>query len=184
MPPSEPGKCYQKCLSPAEIIWTQNEFAIFTGNDDSNIYLKDTTFIIPPSKKWVKKKSDTPCHSPNPEDCLVWCLEQVPQRQVQHTIMIDSTQTDDFIMKRLELGKREMQQTEWQEVVCAKDVSPKLITQICSKLQMEGYSRVDCSSAKLDSSLKNAINAYQKDNQLPIGGLNMETMYRLGISSF
>lgn len=34
--------------------------------------------VSPASTKWVKKKADKNCLSANPEDCLVWCLVEVP----------------------------------------------------------------------------------------------------------
>jgi hypothetical protein len=33
---------------------------------------------VPPTTKWVKKKADFNCLSANPDDCLVWCLVEVP----------------------------------------------------------------------------------------------------------
>ncbi len=34
--------------------------------------------VKPASTKWVKKKADANCLSANPDDCLVWCLVEVP----------------------------------------------------------------------------------------------------------
>jgi hypothetical protein len=34
--------------------------------------------VKPASTKWVKKKADASCLSANPDDCLVWCLVEVP----------------------------------------------------------------------------------------------------------
>jgi peptidoglycan hydrolase-like protein with peptidoglycan-binding domain len=34
--------------------------------------------ISPATTKWVKRKADKNCLSANPEDCLVWCLVEVP----------------------------------------------------------------------------------------------------------
>ncbi len=42
--------------------------------------VKETETIItqPASTKWVKKKADRNCLSADPNDCLVWCLVEVP----------------------------------------------------------------------------------------------------------
>ena len=34
--------------------------------------------VSPASTKWVKRKADKNCLSANPDDCLVWCLVEVP----------------------------------------------------------------------------------------------------------
>jgi len=34
--------------------------------------------VSPASTKWVKRKADRNCLSANPDDCLVWCLVEVP----------------------------------------------------------------------------------------------------------
>lgn len=41
-------------------------------------YIEDVRVITPASTKWVKKRSERPCNSPYPNDCLVWCLVEVP----------------------------------------------------------------------------------------------------------
>lgn len=38
----------------------------------------DRIEISPPSTKWVKRKADRNCISEDPNDCLVWCLIEVP----------------------------------------------------------------------------------------------------------
>lgn len=37
-----------------------------------------TIEVSPATTKWVKRKADKNCLSANPEDCLVWCLVEVP----------------------------------------------------------------------------------------------------------
>ncbi len=45
-------------------------------------YTTDTETIVtrPASTKWVKKKADRNCLSADPNDCLVWCLVEVPEQ--------------------------------------------------------------------------------------------------------
>ncbi len=39
---------------------------------------EDEIEIAPASTKWIKKKTDKNCLSPDPNDCLVWCLSETP----------------------------------------------------------------------------------------------------------
>lgn len=40
----------------------------------------ETIVVSPASTKWVKRKADRNCLSADPNDCLVWCLVEVPER--------------------------------------------------------------------------------------------------------
>ncbi|MEM6723379.1 MAG: hypothetical protein AAF598_05030, partial [Bacteroidota bacterium] len=40
----------------------------------------ETIEVAPATTKWVKRKADRNCLSANPDDCLVWCLVEVPAR--------------------------------------------------------------------------------------------------------
>lgn len=41
-------------------------------------YIEDVRVIKPSSVQWVKKKADRNCQSADPNDCLVWCMVEVP----------------------------------------------------------------------------------------------------------
>ncbi|NND06987.1 MAG: peptidoglycan-binding protein [Saprospiraceae bacterium] len=41
---------------------------------------QETIEISPATTQWVKKKADPSCLSADPEDCLVWCLVEVPAK--------------------------------------------------------------------------------------------------------
>jgi len=70
--------------------------------------------------------------------------------------------------------------TEWREVLCDKDVSSYTIRQIQSALSSRGYD-----PGPLDNVLgvrtKSALTKFQKDNNLPVGQLDFETLKALGI---
>ncbi|NNE30035.1 MAG: hypothetical protein HKN16_10375 [Saprospiraceae bacterium] len=41
-------------------------------------WIEDVEVLKPASTVWEKRKSERPCNSPDPEDCLVWCRVDVP----------------------------------------------------------------------------------------------------------
>lgn len=52
---------------------TKIEVANYTWQDEE-FYIE----VAAPTQKWVKRKTDENCLSSDPEDCMVWCLEEVP----------------------------------------------------------------------------------------------------------
>ncbi len=50
-------------IEVADYIWQDEEFFIE---------------VAAPTKRWVKRKTDENCLSADPEDCMVWCIEEVP----------------------------------------------------------------------------------------------------------
>ena len=45
--------------------------------------------VAPKGTKWVKKRGDQNCLSQNPDDCLVWCLVEVPAQYQTVTKTVD-----------------------------------------------------------------------------------------------
>jgi hypothetical protein len=72
--------------------------------------------------------------------------------------------------------------TEWREVVCSGDVTSALVRQVQAALISKGY---DVGPAGTDNVLgtdtKAALVKFQKDNSLPVGNLDFETLNALGI---
>lgn len=75
--------------------------------------------------------------------------------------------------------------TEWREVVCSNQITSALITQVQRALIAKGY---DVGSAGVDNvfgnDTKEALVKYQKDNGLPVGNLDKETLKSLGITNY
>lgn len=72
--------------------------------------------------------------------------------------------------------------TEWREVVCEADITPDLYKRIQQALLDRGY---NIGSAKPDGVIgpgtKSALVEFQKDNGLPVGNLDFETLRALGV---
>jgi hypothetical protein len=71
--------------------------------------------------------------------------------------------------------------SQWEEIVCGKDIKPKLIRDVANALQSKGY-KIDVFAEVMDARLKTELSKFQKENKLPIGNLNIKTLKALGIS--
>ena len=70
--------------------------------------------------------------------------------------------------------------TEWREVVCNYKVTTELNRQIQIALRDRGYNPGPIDNV-IGTQTKAALVKFQKDNGLPIGNLNVETMKALGV---
>ncbi|MDB9882268.1 peptidoglycan-binding protein [Bacteroidia bacterium] len=75
--------------------------------------------------------------------------------------------------------------SEYREVVCSKNITSQLVRQVQRALLAKGYT---VSPAGTDNVLgkdtRAALIKYQKDNGLPVGNTNVETMKHLGIKGY
>jgi hypothetical protein len=130
--PNEPGKCYAKSLIPYEYETFEEELVVYTGEDNNaeGVELEKIIFIQA-TTKWEKVKSPN-CRSADPNDCLVWCLKEVPEVSEEYYIVKDTNLVKDFepeIVSFRDLVKAGGF-TEWKEVICEADLSPSLISNI------------------------------------------------------
>ncbi|MEL6863707.1 MAG: peptidoglycan-binding domain-containing protein [Bacteroidota bacterium] len=182
----EDGKCYAKCLMPPQIDTIYSEpYPIYTGDENTeDVYVETRTVEIKPaSTQWIKKRADKNCVSANPDDCLVWCLVEVPAVTEEIRILVDTTQSKNFEL--VEIGKELITQdeyTEWREVLCNAEVTSTLVHKIQNTLTSYGYDAGE--GAIIDAKTKAGITQFQKDNKLPVGHLDMETLAALGINVY
>jgi len=71
--------------------------------------------------------------------------------------------------------------TEWREVVCNYKVTAELNRQIQIALRDRGYNPGPIDNI-IGTQTKAALVKFQKDNGLPIGSLDVETMKALGVN--
>ena len=181
--PNEPGKCYAKCMMPDQHkLLGVDSFAVYTGNDISSVELDSIVEYQAASTEWVKKKADRNCLSADPDDCLVWCLVETPEYRNVFYFLKDHTQTTTFkwvLRERKELAKNGGY-TEWKEVVC--EPNSLIYTQVQNALNERGYDTGKPFKAKMHTKLKGGLTKYQRDNGLPIGNLNIETLESLNVT--
>ena len=72
--------------------------------------------------------------------------------------------------------------SDWREVVCDTDVTTDLVRRVQAALKTRGY---DIGPAGTDNIMgadtKAALVKFQKENSLPIGNLDFETLKALGV---
>ena len=180
----EPGKCYAKCLIGDQFDYWEESYPIYLGNSNDKFgYLKEIELSLAEgSTQWVKRKADKNCLSADPNDCLVWCLVEVPEKIEVITIVTDTTQTDNYKWEKFEFSEivKKGGGTDWREVICDNEVTADLIRQIQGALRDGGYDSGSIDNI-IGTKTKAALVAFQRDNGLPIGNLNIETMDALGI---
>ena len=71
--------------------------------------------------------------------------------------------------------------SEWREVVCSGDVTSDLVRQVQKALAAKGYDPGPADNS-MGPKTKDALMKYQKDNGLPSGQLDFETLKSLGIN--
>ena len=71
--------------------------------------------------------------------------------------------------------------TEWREVLCANEVTTAVISQVQAALASRGYDPGPADNV-MGTRTKAALVKFQKDNGLPVGQLDFQTLKALGIS--
>jgi len=180
----EPGKCYAKCLIGDQYDFWDESYPVYLGNSNDNFeYLKEIKLVLEEEKtEWIKRKADKNCLSADPNDCLVWCLVNVPEKIETITIVTDTSSTDNYKWEKFEFNEivKKGGFTEWKEVVCNYKVTADLNRQIQIALRNEGYDPGLIDNV-IGTKTKAALVKFQKNNSLPIGNLNIETLDVLGI---
>jgi hypothetical protein len=97
-----------------------------------------------------------------------------------------TTEEVDVAAEYTTVNKKELvkegEYTEWREILCDSKVTNYTISQIQEALIAKGYNVGDAGADNvMGSATRNALIKYQRDNKLPVGNLNMETLQSLGI---
>jgi hypothetical protein len=71
-------------------------------------------------------------------------------------------------------------QSEWHEVICQNKITKKFIEKLQLALIKKGYYKGELQS-ELNKHIKSALINYQKDHDLPIGSMDLQTMQKLGV---
>lgn len=180
--PVEPGKCFAKVLRPIMKESHIEKVPVYDGPQDTVMAgLKRYTYIkVPKSTKWVKKKANKNCLSPNPEDCMVWCLVNAPAQTSTIQIVEDTATIKDYVMKSIPQYEEDQENAkERMQVVCKEDL-PNVILEVESRLIALGY-LADAPGLFTDEAIREALVNYQSDHLLAIGSFTIESLDHLGI---
>jgi len=178
------GKCYAPCQIPSIYDTQTKRYAVFTGDEIEEIAGIDTLEIVtePASMKWIKKKADRNCLSADPNDCLVWCLVEIPAKTAVIKVLTDTTQSPNFEMRKILTNEivRTGGGTELRQVICDSDITQEIIAQIQDILRDNGFYKGE-NSDELNKDTKIALTNFQKFYSLPEGQLDFKTLEALGI---
>lgn len=176
--PTGPG-CYAKCIIPDEYAKAPWPIIEYTGDDydDPNVR-KDTLILQEPRQVWVKKEDQ--------QGESKWILEDEAGQYIDYYTIVDTSLSKEFIINNnfeKEVIVKKGGYTAWQEVVCDNDISPKLYSDIYDVLILKGYVSENENQERgtFGASIKQGLVQYQKDHDLPVGQLNLETIKHLGI---
>lgn len=180
--PKGPG-CYAKALASdqygdKDVV----PYYKYTGNDLINPNIRLVEKSTAPTTKWVKKKADRNCLSSNPEDCLVWCLVEVPGEYYSYHEVLDTNKVKDFkLVTKEQTLIKQGGYTEWKRVVCEPQLTLQLIEDIQNALLEKGYNELSVTGT-FDVVTKGSLTQYQKDHGLFFGQVTFETLDLLGVS--
>jgi hypothetical protein len=183
---SKPGSCYAKCLiNDYGILDGQTSFPIFIGDDATGILL-DTIEIKSKEStiKWMKKKTHRNCLEINPEDCLVFCMVEIPNKIDTIIVVVDTSVTDDYAWETFDTSKSIVKgnHTEWREVVCGQEIEDGFFNTLAAALDKHGFYVVNWEEKNVFmTELKAKLQEFQRANRLPIGVLDLETLEYLGL---
>ena len=150
--PSEPGKCYAKCLINSKYETITDMEWVYTGTD----------FSIDGIEEYVYKTG----------------VEVEVYFVVKDTSIVKYFEEFSFDYKvQIEEGFR-----EWREILCYKNITVHLYRNIQKALISNGYYvGPNGADGQLDATSRAALVHYQKDFNLPIGSLDIETLEHMGV---
>ena len=187
-PNPKPGACYAKCYMPNQSATNSNLIAVYTGDENYEDVDIETKEIIlkPASTEWIKKKSDRKCLSDDPNDCLVWCLVDVPAEKVTYNILKDTSQSTNYEMKEIkqETLTKKGGYTEWKEVLCENQIDESIYQQIKLGLINNDFLEAEVANelpSGFGTQMKSSLTQFQRANGLPVGQLDLETLDILGV---
>jgi len=175
--PTGPG-CFAKCLIPDQYAETPFPIIEYIGDDYDNPNVRKDTLILKEARQvWEKRK--------NQEGIPIWCLKDEPGQFIDYYTLVDTSLSKDFVINHnfeKEIIVKKGGYTDWQQVVCDNDISPRLYSDIYDALVLKGYaSDSEIENRGTIEPIRKPIVQYQKDHDLPIGQLNLETIAHLGV---
>ena len=178
-------KCYENCSFPDQYETKSEEFYVFTGtrNKNNRKNVKRREIIIKPERgEWVAKYDSENCFSSNKEDCTIKCYVVIPEEVETIWVVKDTTLTKDFEKREIYYEELVMESySEEREILCRSKITPAIIDQIQNALRKRSYYTARRNTSIPDLTTTEALKKYQRDNGLPVGKLDMETLNKLEI---
>lgn len=160
----------------------QTDITQYLLSDDKEYYYTyDKVLLQEVSTKWVKKSADRNCLSADPNDCLVWCLIEVPA-------VYSNGEKITVPAKNVTIEGHRKYQNEMVETICLENITEDMFDALAKKLVKKGYiPKINENESEADyaifcrEQLFDALEKYQKNNHLVQGFFDIETLKDLGI---
>jgi len=174
--PQQPGKCYAKCLIGDVYEKVEETFYIYTGDDKSEIELDSIYLRINDITSEVIYLGY--------EDELTENEFKMKEYYEKVVFIPNDFETEDYIAETISYLKlvKKGGFTEWKEVLCGDKIDGSIFIAIQQELAKRGYLKGVAPSTSFGTQAKAALTKFQKENHLPIGLLNMETLVALGVN--
>ena len=151
------GACYAKALIPETHYTDIKTYVVYTGDaSKENVDVTPTKIVIQEGGvQWVKKKQPN-CHG-NPDDCLVWCKEDIPEIAKYVKILNDTMHSKNFELMTIEYPQVTGAHYKSIEVICHSEITPEFITKLQESLRGKGYNSREKNVEKLDKLIINEV---------------------------
>ncbi len=171
----------------------------------------ETVLVAPPTTRWETGKVDPNCLSPNPADCRVVCLVEVPAKYTTYSRRVLETPSytrEINIPAEIKITTKRVLKTpagtmayevpatyktvmkrqlvkkgfiEWKEVICSDQINIDLVKKVQKALNDKGYDAGPIDGAWGGKST-DAMNKFQEEKGLPVTKvISLETLQALGV---
>ncbi len=153
---------------------------IFTGLDTTGLNVNVEKIKVTEPRREVIKKKDKNCTSPNPEDCIIETVMEIPAVTMNLYTLAGPNVTNDYEIRKEKVEKviAEGGLVE-TKIVCPKNRTKSLITKVQEALILEGYPL--SISGELDQPTMLSIKDYQIQHKMIYGDLTLELLGALKI---
>jgi hypothetical protein len=155
--------------------------------EKDSVIIKYEEVITPKGQQWVQKKSDPNCISSDPNDCLVWCLVDMPEKREKRTIKVHRNNERIIEIKAGHWIERQFYDEAIIQVLCDTPPSDLLQAIIKSFIKLKYLRQINTTESVYAyedfcrANLEMALKKYQSDNELPEGYWDEATLKSLGL---
>lgn len=171
-PTAKPGACYAKSVIETSQITSEKSIAVYIGTDEvaknDNIELLNIV-VGKGSTKWEKKGEK-------------YVLVEEAQKTEQIIAVKDVSLTDEYVMEVFTVLEKNASSgmSEWRQVICEAKLTSKILKAIQTNLRAQSFYNGAIDGMKSEV-LAQSLQNFQRQNNLPIGSYNYETMSALSV---
>ncbi len=144
--------------------------------------------IVPSGQHWVKKSADRNCQSPDPNDCLVWCLVEQPEIKTIRAKKVPLNAVKMIEIKKGIFIEKHYYDAAIIEIMCQENAKSALQSAIIEALIKKKWLRKpqkaeteQAYQSFCESNFVNALLQFQQEKELPEGLWDLETLEALNI---